>query len=1216
MGKYAKNRLSVPIKFLKSHIKEWHLVAALVVFAIVTHLNWFNPLSHFSYADFRYVYDDLAKSYIDSYSTWLTYKSWGVPNVQIYFYPIYSIISLLTHLGLGAMNAIKFVYFIPTAIIMAIAPYVLVRYLTKNKVAAALASLVYAYNTHFIWREQQHYTIAYAFALAPLVIWSYLKAIDSKGRFFNRYWALLIICFNISLIIEPRITFITTLVIAAHFLLSSLFNRGFIGRMGQKISAFTLSAVILTLINMYWLLPSLLSGTASSIDGLASRATIADEQYDILRALALSDHSWTGKMLTTGIPQDVLPYLWLIPITVLIILAFSKFNKEQRILIITFTSILCIGIFLTKQNSPPFENSYDLVRKIPGFFVFRTAAPFYLLTALTYSVVIGFGYSALHALRNSKSSASKAKLITALISFSVITVTFFNSLPMINGDIKGNLVHYDIHSDYTKLKMYIDKQPESFRVLWAPIKSRWGATTYIHPAVDMREIYNIDSNSPVSSVVKDMPPSVGVKDFFNNNYATYLLNSWNIKYVVLPQDDANVDWPDNYAKFSSSQEEFVELLNKQPYLKQVDIGLEDVKVYENRNYTNSLLGVNRKIYSLNDPDTLNAAVNYINLPNGYEIIDSADDKYAVKIDSIFNDTLKFKGTSQHSKLAVDRNQGSLQYTADGKSLSVDYLHKTETTVNGVSFSTDKQQNILSFSTKQHARYFLDVDSKIYSLDSNTDTPRSLETFNLSAPHKFSVLESDDSDNLLAGKGLADVWDEKIYNCGGIDDISSVSSVSLSQDATGKEIILVKSKSQAACIKLKFSVKNLKEFMLEIPYLLSPEDSSGFAFIPEADKEKAIYSPLLSLGDEKQNFTDVFNLENYSGEIGLYLYDYGSDETSQTSFYMPTVTKITELLNSSLDPSPPDYFHTPSFETGSELISSDKEYSIEGKRVNVENGSFESGSWNEQVRDCNAYNDSPIIKQEVVGNAYDGHKALRLSAKSHKACVSTSVKVPKGDFILKFRYRTSSEEAGYFYAMNSGSNRAIKGGRLSKTGNKWTEHAIPIAANDESILTIGLNVNESKDLKQYNSADFDKVEVVFSPSTKGKYLLIGDAKESDIINKDVSADIQSYKPEKIDTRLSDCNIDNISHSSRFNPQWKLSKDDMKHEKTISGMNVWLRVHDDQQEDASLNNIACSIALHYDGKKYLTMGLAVTGVSFMAFAGIYALYIIKKRVRKKK
>ncbi len=156
---------------------------------------------------------------------------------------------------------------------------------------------------------------------------------------------------------------------------------------------------------------------------------------------------------------------------------------------------------------------------------------------------------------------------------------------------------------------------------------------------------------------------------------------------------------------------------------------------------------------------------------------------------------------------------------------------------------------------------------------------------------------------------------------------------------------------------------------------------------------------------------------------------------------------------------------------------------------VKNGSFEEGTWQNTVQDCNNYDDTPAIAMTVSeAEQYDGRKSLELDSTKHTACTtSEAVPVVAGQsyglsYFFKF---INGQKAGYELTFNDAKHTKVSDTQVSDAG-AWHEYSraftAPIGATSVKITLMGYSDNQRKKLAQtyYDNVriiNFDTVETI-------------------------------------------------------------------------------------------------------------------------------------------
>lgn len=102
-----------------------------------------------------------------------------------------------------------------------------------------------------------------------------------------------------------------------------------------------------------------------------------------------------------------------------------------------------------------------------------------------------------------------------------------------------------------------------------------------------------------------------------------------------------------------------------------------------------------------------------------------------------------------------------------------------------------------------------------------------------------------------------------------------------------------------------------------------------------------------------------------------------------------------------------------------------------------NGSFEDGLWQQNVSDCNPYDNKAILNQELdKKRKVAGKASLKLSSVNHIACTSSSpIKVnPDSEYALNYSYSVKNgQKAGYDLIFNDAAKTVLSSDQLDQTG---------------------------------------------------------------------------------------------------------------------------------------------------------------------------------------
>ena len=371
--------------------------------------------------------------------------------------------------------------------------------------------LFYTLNTYILMMiDGGQLNLALAYAIVPLCFYLYKKALKknfkNKLLFALSVWLLGSFDFRIIYVLAILIGTDTVLNIQKDLLISTLKKYLSI--------AFIVSFVLITL-NLYWILPGLFSKTISLPDGHNSISEVSRLSFtSIAHALGLQQPHW--YLNTFGQTSSPVWYFMATPLLAFAILLTKK-SKQIRL----FWTLAIIGIFLSKGSNPPFPGIYNwLFEYLPGFNLFRDSTKFFIITAFSYSILIGYLVNYL----------SKKRFKAFFYIYLIYLMLLIH--PLLLGKLTGTFSITPYLNEQRTVSDFMQNQNEYYRSLWVPSKTALGYASHKHPSID-------------TSILSDIRPfyvgNVGKYETTNflreSPYVSDLLSILGVKYIILPYPD-------------------------------------------------------------------------------------------------------------------------------------------------------------------------------------------------------------------------------------------------------------------------------------------------------------------------------------------------------------------------------------------------------------------------------------------------------------------------------------------------------------------------------------------------------------------------------------------------------------------------------------------------------------------------------------------------------
>ena len=545
-------------------------VIFLLFLSIITHWQWFDINTILTFADWHYWHDETAKQLWYGWGTWLHNRDMGSSNIQLYFYLFQSVWSLLANLGLSYEIATKITFFIPISVLGFLSPFVLFKRIIKDNFIALVIAIFYGTGTYFLIRQTSHLPIALIYALLPLLLYFFINLIEKNRKLDIFVFALV---FSIGVGYELRIMLIVSSILLLYLVIICIYKRNIPMALLKKLF---ISAALITILNLYWVLPLFFGSVYETISAVANRGLFGNWLFNMLRAMFFFEQSWTGGDPNHDFIPQAIPYnLLYIPILSVISLLFiTKNNQEAKIKILFFAIVLILGLFMSKQTAPPFGFFYKWsFENLPVFNLYREASKYHILLALGYSGLIAYS---LLFFKKYFSLIGKTRLYNILLIL-LMGLMLWNTKPLITGEMNTLFKPRTLPSDYQILNKFILAQDGHFRTLWFPIASRWSAYTNEKPRIHGTELVGlIDKNNRL----RRMRFQNKVIKILQKQNINKILNAYNIKYVVVPIADKDND--NNFFRFYGNDRGlFVKALRNKKFLKKINIGTKELVIFEN-----------------------------------------------------------------------------------------------------------------------------------------------------------------------------------------------------------------------------------------------------------------------------------------------------------------------------------------------------------------------------------------------------------------------------------------------------------------------------------------------------------------------------------------------------------------------------------------------------------------------------------------------------------
>ncbi len=1007
-----------------------------LVAAVVVYNSWFLNLGVRTAGDWGFLLKSTADTLRRFYfTTWLSDNQFGRVLIDAGQAPTYALYGWLSY-NLNTSYALneRLVHMWPAVIVAIVGSYLLVKYIFNDKATAILGVVVYSANTYYLALLTGHLTLAVAYAFAPLVILFYLKALNMQK---TRDVILCALLFAVCGAYEPRSAYILTLILillaAFHFFLLFLPKHHLTLRTLVRMSwIYGGPLMIFGLLNAYWVLGLAFAGGGTNT--AISSSLFGNEFFNTSEALTLFHPFWSGGQIRPFVVHPIPVYFWLIPLV-----AISGFIVNNRNRTLLFFALLgVIGILLAKQSDEPLASLYHwLFVTVPGFNAFREASKFYLLTALSYAVLIPGMYW------YAKKYYPKR---VALILFIGICLLFLPNLkPMITNEIGATFSSRSMPKEYVTLNHFLDS-PDYSRVLWVPEKPRWALANAKHPPVTPVKLLGESWKSLATSHKSNTNGTVvdEVTDLLQQEYMPLLLSNAGIKYVIVPMRDLQNS--DNFFRnYGDDPTIFSQALSKVDYLKEAELHIEGFKIYETVQPEKPYFSSLSSLYSINDARDLPAIHKFwtrsVKPQKDFNfVVGNENANFTTDIRDLFGQygaadihggeipLLKADIKKTGNAYYFDQNYGEAFYKASRDRLTFGF---NSLIVPGANSSKYKASEVTVPLSKDQ-EYILENHEDISPVD------RTSETVYMGSPRNDTTLYAVTPHNLVPHPTIKDsLWQKEVENC--VPYGTSVPRISMNSEIDTrlhKPVLTLFAKDHAACTGPPSIAVKSGTHLLSFQYRGVGAQILSYKLVYNtSDKNKNLTKDIAITDNGWHTYSSLIQVPSDATQLEIQLLGRPSNQSKTTAS-----TRYTGLSLLRLD-------KVTNFKTATgdiqktEIKTTDlQQYKHKGYVYHnlIPNGSFETGLWKKQVGDCNAYDDNPALKMSLSHNASDGHNALRLEAKRHIACTNVkNIKVQGGaSYLLQFDYQSPNAKNAAYTVTLGGKNTAQVEQNVPILDTKW------------------------------------------------------------------------------------------------------------------------------------------------------------------------------------
>ncbi len=330
---------------------------------------------------------------------------------------------------------------------------------TRSTSARIYAAFLYAINPYtYIRIIVGHFAILFAYSILPLALKYFIRLLEGRDKGDIIKFAL-----SLWLIANNAHTLFISFLVLALFLFLKLPKTS-----GRFFKQLLYAATLFFVLNAYWLIPLITAQKETILTHISSEdlAVFAPriESFSALFTLASMHGFWRAGYIYA---KDFLPFWWILFIFILFLAVhgFVSYYRDEGlgIYVKAFALTWLVGLILAAGIRSPFADFFRfLFDRMPLLKGMRDTHKFVTMLCLSYSCLGGLGLAKIEkSLKYKKPVIKKAITIAVLLLPLIYSFTFFNGFA---GQIKPT----DFPKDWYEVKAFLDKDNDSFRVLFFP----------------------------------------------------------------------------------------------------------------------------------------------------------------------------------------------------------------------------------------------------------------------------------------------------------------------------------------------------------------------------------------------------------------------------------------------------------------------------------------------------------------------------------------------------------------------------------------------------------------------------------------------------------------------------------------------------------------------------------------------------------------------------
>lgn len=394
---------------------RYYLLSAILVILILCVFHaWFLP-GIITGGDLWYSFPSMSQNYSLHAYAWYWNQNAGMggayyPVLWSYFSSGIPLLFFRTLVGYNWQLIERLGILFPYILLGVFSSVMFYRKVFKDSAFAVLAPFLFVFNTYILMVVGGgQLLIAFAYGLAPIVIIWFIEMMNRKADALSLHNTLIAgLLFSVQVLLDLRIGYVTFLAVILYGIVSANYaqlvqTKNILGTIKKACFVFLIPLGITVLLHAFWILP-----TAFSHENVLQQKGNGYVANDAATYYSFATFENTVGLLHPNWPDNIFgqtsfmkPEFLLLPVLAfgsLFFIGNKRVGKQRResLYVLFFALLGIVGSFLAKGTNEPFGSLYlFLFNKAPGFVLFRDPTKWYLLIALSYSMLIPYTFSRL-----------------------------------------------------------------------------------------------------------------------------------------------------------------------------------------------------------------------------------------------------------------------------------------------------------------------------------------------------------------------------------------------------------------------------------------------------------------------------------------------------------------------------------------------------------------------------------------------------------------------------------------------------------------------------------------------------------------------------------------------------------------------------------------------------------------------------------------------------